>query len=232
MRNVKELALPTQQRLLTASRPRQTAPTLIWERRFWRDGLDVVAGVDEVGRGALAGPLVAAAVVFPACTEQAFRALRSTLRGVADSKRLDPTARSRLAARIEQVAVSISIGAVSSWELDAVGLSAANRMAMERAVWGLALPPDAILLDACTVDHAVPQVGLIRGDAISLSIAAASIVAKVTRDQLMDDLEEISAPYGFAAHKGYGTRQHLAALERFGPGPFHRRSFAPVALLT
>ena len=212
------------------STPRCSPPSLAWERRFWNADFDLVAGVDEVGRGALAGPLVSAAVVFPRCEAGALRRMRAALRGVCDSKRLTGIQRRHLAECIQRTATFVSIGAVPSWELDAIGLSAANRLAMERAIWGLGVSPAAILLDACTIDHEAPQVGLVRGDAASLSIAAASIIAKVTRDEMMDDLGWREDPYGFAAHKGYGTKQHLAALARFGPGPFHRQTFAPVAL--
>lgn len=207
-------------------------PSFRWERLFWETGIEHVAGVDEVGRGALAGPLVAAAVVFPRSDGGALRSLRASIAGLQDSKRLDPARREVLAQRIARFALSVSIGAVPNWELDCVGLAAANRMAMERAIRGLATNPGALLLDACTVDHEAPQVGLIRGDVASLSIAAASIVAKVTRDAFMSDLDNLNPLYAFSVHKGYGTRQHLAALQQYGPGVFHRRSFGPVAALS
>lgn len=206
-------------------------PSFRWERTFWEAGIHYVAGVDEVGRGALAGPLVAAAVVFPGTDGGALRSLRASLAGLQDSKRLAPARREVLADRIGRLALSISVGAVPSWELDRIGLAAANRIAMERAIRGLATVPGAVLLDACTVDHEATQVGLIRGDSASLSIAAASVVAKVTRDALMSDLDSLDPPYAFSVHKGYGTRQHLAALNRYGPGLFHRQSFGPVAAL-
>lgn len=207
-------------------------PTFSWERSFWERGIDYVAGVDEVGRGALAGPLVAAAVIFPGCEGRTLRSLRAGLRGLQDSKCLGPSRRTHLAERIGRLALAISVGAVPSWEIDLIGLSASNRLAMERAIWGLRTAPETLLLDACTVDHEAPQVGLIRGDAASLSIAAASVVAKVTRDALMADLDALDPNYGFHAHKGYGTREHLTALREHGPGPFHRRSFAPVAAVS
>jgi ribonuclease HII len=215
---------------LGVSRARRV-PSFRWERTFWETGIEHVAGVDEVGRGALAGPLVAAAVVFPRAVGGALRSLRASLVGLQDSKRLDPARREILAQRIGRLAQSVSVGAVPSWELDCVGLAAANRIAMERAISGLATVPGTLLLDACTVDHEAIQVGLIRGDAASLSIAAASIVAKVTRDALMSDLDSLNPLYAFGIHMGYGTRQHLAALNRYGPGLFHRRSFSPVAAL-
>lgn len=214
-----------------ALRRASRTPTFRWERSFWETGIECVAGVDEVGRGALAGPLVAAAVVFPRADGRALRSLRARLAGLQDSKSLEPARRVQLAERISRLALSVAVGAVPSWELDVLGLAAANRMAMERAVRGLAAVPEALLLDGCTVDHEAPQVGLVRGDAASLSIAAASVVAKVTRDALMIDLDSLDPVYAFATHKGYGTRQHLTALSMYGPGPFHRRSFAPVAAL-
>ncbi|HEV2108448.1 MAG TPA: ribonuclease HII [Thermomicrobiales bacterium] len=221
---------------LPASVPRhirgRAMPGFSWERSCWERGIDYVAGVDEVGRGALAGPLVAAAVIFPRSEGQRLRSLRAALRGLQDSKCLDPSRRAHLAERIGRLAVVTSVGAVPNWEIDHTGLAAANRLAMERAIWGLGISPETLLLDACTVDHEAPQVGLIRGDAASLSIAAASVVAKVTRDALMADLDVLNPNYGFHAHKGYGTRGHLSALREHGPGPFHRRSFAPVAAVS
>ena len=206
----------------------RVVPTLRWERAFWDSGCGPVAGVDEVGRGALAGPIVAAAVVFPTCEGVAMRRLRAMLRGVRDSKLLDPESRINLAARIMEQAEEVSLGAVPSWDIDVLGIAAANRIAMERAIAGLTVPPAALLLDAFTVDAAAPQCCLVRGDRQSVSIAAASIVAKVTRDALMCDLDALDDRYAFSIHKGYGTTSHLAALRRFGPGPSHRHSFAPV----
>jgi len=187
-----------------------------------------VAGVDEVGRGALAGPIMAAAVIFPACDGPPMRRLRAMLRGIRDSKQVHPLVRLRLAGRIWEVAEGVGLSAVPAWDIDVLGIAAANRMAMERAVLALPMPPASLLLDAFTIDVAVPQYGLIRGDRHSLSIAAASIVAKVTRDALMADLDVLDDRYAFAVHKGYGTPDHLAAVHRFGPGPFHRRSFRPL----
>jgi len=185
------------------------SPHLKHEIAFWQAGMRVVAGVDEVGRGALAGPLVAAAVVFPCCDGPALRRLRRALTGVRDSKQLTPERRRALL----------------------VPLAAANRLAMERAVSGLAIAVDALVLDALVVDLGLPQVGLIDGDARCLSIAAASIVAKVTRDQLMIDLDAHDPRYAFAAHKGYGSDLHQRRLREHGPGPHHRRCFGPVARL-
>lgn len=202
-----------------------TAPTFDAERAFWRCDHPVVAGVDEVGRGALAGPLVAAAVVFQACSGWEFRRLRTNLANVRDSKTLSPDRREALLGQIADCAAAVSIGMVEADELDAIGVGPANRIAMERAVLALPVEPDALLLDACVTDLGIPQVGPIRGDAASLSIAAASIVAKVTRDCLMRDHHLVDGRYGFGIHKGYGTAFHLDALRLHGPGPIHRRSF-------
>lgn len=199
-----------------------------WERTFWRAGYSLVAGVDEVGRGALAGPLVAAAVILDPCATK-----RRTTRGklcaeVRDSKLLDRRCRDRALDVIRRSAIAIGYGVVSNRELDELGLSASNRLAMERAVWNLGDVPGVLLLDACTTDLPMPQVGLIDGDDCCLSISAASIVAKVLRDRMMADLHALDARYGFDRHVGYATPEHLEALERHGPGPMHRRSFRPV----
>ncbi len=204
-------------------------PDLRGERAFWRGGLPRVAGVDEVGRGAMAGPLVAAAVVFPACEGWALRRLRSALAGVRDSKLLLPERRVDLLAAIEQSAIAIGVGVVPVDELDAVGLGPANRIAMERAVLGIEDDVDALIIDACVLDLGCPQSGPIDGDALSLSVAAASIVAKVTRDRLMCELALSEPRYGFERHKGYCSELHTARLAEHGPSQHHRRCFAPVA---
>jgi ribonuclease HII len=212
-----------------ASRVLTSTPDLSAERAFWSAGLRLVAGVDEVGRGAMAGPLVAAAVVLPpeidGIDEQAARALA----GVRDSKQLTAEARSRLLPPICKTALAVAIGVVDAGELDEMGVGPANRLAMQRAVQSLAIVPDVLVLDATTLDLEFPQVGLIDGDARCLSIAAASIVAKVTRDRFMTECHDLDPRFGFATHKGYCTEDHLRALARFGPCRLHRRSFAPVA---
>jgi ribonuclease HII len=214
---------------MISRRPLGTAPTLDCERAFWRAELPRVAGVDEVGRGALAGPLVAAAVILPCCHGVALRRLRSALAQVRDSKLLSPGQRVGLVTIITEVAKAVAIGVVEAEELDEVGVGAANRMAMERAVRHLPIEPDVLLLDACVLDLALPQVGAIDADATCLSVAAASIVAKVARDRVMVDADNDDPRYRFADHKGYGTDSHLRALREHGPGPLHRRCFAPVA---
>ena len=208
--------------------PRRAVPDLSVERELWRAGLRRVAGVDEVGRGALAGPLVAAAVMLPACKGAALRRLRAALAGLHDSKLLPPERRRELLGPICAAVEAVAVGVVEADELDEIGLGAANRQAMERAVLALPVPPDALVLDACVLDLGLPQVGLIDGDARCLSIAAASIVAKVTRDRVMEEGHGADPRFGFAAHKGYASALHRERLARHGPGPLHRRCFAPV----
>jgi ribonuclease HII len=171
---------------------------------------------------------VAAAVILP--SEIAAKpTIPRQLCEIRDSKLLTPETRSRLVPVICDVAIGVSIGVVEAGELDAIGVAAANRIAMERAIEKLPIAPHALLLDAMTVDLAIPQIGLIDGDAQSLSIASASIVAKVTRDRIMDECHWVDDRYGFHAHKGYGTPTHLAAIRDHGPCWCHRRSFRPCA---
>jgi ribonuclease HII len=199
-----------------------------WEREFWRAGYEFVAGVDEVGRGALAGPLVAAAVVFEQATIERRSKRERIERSVRDSKLMTRQSREQALVVIQDCASSVGIGIVECDELDELGMTVANRLAMERAVFGLAGEPQALLLDAFVTDLSMPQVGLIDGDALCLSVAAASIVAKVTRDRVMIALHETDCRYGFDQHVGYGTKAHLGALREHGPAEFHRRSFRPV----
>ena len=193
-----------------------------WEQAWWSAGYRSVCGVDEVGRGALAGPLVAAAVQLSGASAC------DRLSLVADSKTLDRGTREELAAVVLGTAEAVGIGEVSATEIDEIGLGPANRLVMLRAVAALTSEPEILLLDAMTIDLAVPQVGLIDGDARCLSIAAASIVAKVHRDRLMVELSQAFGEYGFQRHVGYGTAAHLRALDEHGPCAAHRRSFAPV----
>jgi len=203
--------------------------TLGYEQNLWDSGIRVIAGVDEVGRGALAGPLVAAAVVLPSAEE--LRRDAAFWSSVRDSKTIAEPRREQLAAGIAARATALATAMIQAEELDSVGVGAANRMAMERAVMALAFEPEVLLIDAMTIDSGVWQIGIIDGDAISLSIAAASIVAKVTRDRVMIDQDSIHPAYGFARHKGYGVAAHVAALRAHGPCTLHRRSFAPVRLV-
>ena len=190
------------------------------DRELWSAGLTLVAGVDEVGVGPLAGPVVAAAVIVPP-------ALR--LRGVDDSKRLSARRREELAGELHARACGIGIGVVEVADIDRLNVYRAALEAMRRAVLALPVPPQHIVVDARRIpDIDVPQTPLIKGDARSYSVAAASIVAKVARDRLMCALDAVYPAYGFRQNMGYGTPAHLAAIERFGPSPVHRLSFAPV----
>ncbi|MEJ7837573.1 MAG: ribonuclease HII [Thermomicrobiales bacterium] len=201
---------------------------LFHERHMLSSAYETIAGVDEVGRGALAGPLVAAAVVLPSIDE--ILAERAFWNLVHDSKTMSHPRRVILATGIRNRARAVQISAVAPHVLDAIGLGPANRMAMECAVLGLSIDPDLLLIDAMTLDIGLPQLGIIDGDARSLSIAAASIVAKVARDSVMCDLDRHYPVFGFARHKGYGVASHLAALGEHGPCEHHRQSFAPVRL--
>lgn len=201
-------------------------PTLAYETGLWNDGFSTIAGVDEVGRGALAGPLTAAAVVLPPrhVIEQD-AAFWGTVR---DSKTISVSRRSVLAQEIATRCLAWGVAAIDVEELDEVGVGAANRIAMERAVLALDVEPDLLLIDAMTVDSGLPQIGIIDGDALSLSVAAASIIAKVARDTEMIGHDPLWPAFGFAKHKGYGVASHLSALRVHGPCPIHRRCFAPV----
>lgn len=203
------------------------ADMLTWERQLWQAGYRAIAGVDEVGRGALAGPLVAAAIILPLQEDRLVDVEPGWLE-IRDSKTLSHVRRSTLAAWIDASGAQISIAEVPCDELDAIGVAAANRCAMERAVAGLEIEPDLLLIDAMTLDLDLPQIGVIDGDAQSLSIAAASIVAKVHRDTIMIQHDSIHPHYGFSRHKGYGVAAHMAALREHGACTLHRRSFAPV----
>ncbi len=185
-------------------------------------GFQSIAGVDEVGRGALFGPVVAAAVILPRNTGALARA------GLTDSKQLTREDRERLDRRIRRTAAAISIAAIDAETIDRINLYQATRLAMLVAVNGLPCTPDHLLIDALRIDHACPQTKLFYGDSLSLSIAAASVIAKVYRDALMRELDEVHPQYGLASHKGYATPEHRRALREHGPCALHRRSFAPV----
>lgn len=201
------------------------APNLDLETRFWSLGLTSVAGVDEAGRGAWAGPVTAAAVVLPP-NEQVF----DLLIGVRDSKQLTPGTRQVLAEKIKSVASAWGVGHADHGEVDGLGIIQATRLAMERAIGQLNKHPGHLLIDALLIpDVDIPQTALIKGDQRSLSIAAASILAKTSRDAWMIEIHQQFPNYGFERHKGYGTRQHQEAICAHGSCPIHRMSFRPLS---
>ncbi len=185
-------------------------------------GFSRIAGVDEVGRGALFGPVVAAAVILPECMDELAEA------GLKDSKQLTREEREVLDLKVRSMALAFSVAEVDAETIDRVNIYQASRMAMLQAVLGLTIAPDHLLIDAMRLDHPCMQTKLIYGDALSLSIAAASVVAKVHRDALMRELDLMHPGYGLASHKGYGTPEHRRALVERGPCVLHRRTFAPV----
>jgi ribonuclease HII len=223
-RGARELARELEQRRNERRREaRRLARLFALRRRLFANGARVVAGVDEVGVGPLAGPLVAAAVVLPA---------RVHLPGLDDSKQLRAAQREALDEMIRRQAVAVCIAELSSIEVDRLNTFRATLEAMRRAVTGLPDPPDHVLVDARTIPAIEwPQTPIIRGDSRDGSIAAASIVAKVYRDARMRELDVRHPGYGFARHKGYSTRDHIDALARLGPCPEHRRSFARISQL-
>jgi len=190
---------------------------LNFERVLWKSGIQSVAGIDEVGIGPLAGPVVAAAVVFPPGTE---------LAGIDDSKRLDVDQRVKMEAVIRRTATAIGVGLAEVGEIDRLNIYHAALLAMRRAVEALSVKPDHLLIDARTIPGvSIPQNSFFKGDGINFSIAAASIIAKTHRDRLMEDLEKKYPGYGFAQHKGYGTAEHQNSIRELGPCPVHRMSF-------
>jgi ribonuclease HII len=193
---------------------------LRFEQEYWSKGVLHVAGVDEAGMSPLAGPVVAGAVILPVGWK---------LTDVDDSKKLDAETRGRLVATIKREALAWAVGVVEPEEIDRINIYRAGLLAMRRAVEGLGTRPQALLIDARKLKEIdLPQQGIIGGDGKSLSIAAASIVAKTHRDGLMDALDRVYPGYGFCRHKGYGVPEHHAAMEKLGVLPIHRRSFGPV----
>jgi ribonuclease HII len=193
------------------------------ERELRARGFHAIAGVDEVGRGALFGPVVAAAVVLSP---------DRPVRGLNDSKQLEPERRETLSARIRERAAGWAIAAVDAATIDSVNIYQASRMAMRLAVSRLDPAPDFLLVDAMSIDLPIPQRPLIQGDARCHAIAAASIIAKVYRDACMRVWDRVFPEYGLAGHKGYATPEHCKALDQHGPSPLHRLSFAPVRALS
>src|ERR1700691_5867338 len=209
--------------LSPSARKMRMLKTLVCGNRYERaaraTGAKVVAGVDEVGRGALFGPVVAAAVILPEGCR---------IPGLRDSKQLIAEERERLARIVERKALAIAIEEVDAETIDRINIYQATRMAMTAAVCRLAVAPDHLLVDAMRLDFACSQTSIIYGDSLSISIAAASVVAKVYRDRRMCELDAEYPGYGLASHKGYATPEHREALKNLGPCPLHRKSFAPV----
>jgi ribonuclease HII len=201
---------------------RQT-PSFAEEKLLGAQGYRLIAGVDEVGRGALVGPVVAAAVILPLEVNTRWRDK------VRDSKQLSPTTRELLCDHIHEMAISVGIGTSPPEVIDAQGIIKATRLAMESAIDQLMPQPQYLLIDYMLLPEIqLPQKGITNGDSLCFSIACASIVAKVARDRLMVELDTAYPGYGLAEHKGYSTKKHLACLRRQGPCPIHRRSFRPV----
>jgi ribonuclease HII len=199
---------------------RRAHPDLRYERKLWRAGLEAIAGVDEAGVGPMAGPVVAAAVIFP---------VEIYIKGVNDSKQLPPERREELYPQISARAIAIGVGIAHPAEVDQLNIFWATMAASERALAALCRAPDHVLVDGRRIPELkLPQTRIVGGDRKSFCIAAASIIAKVTRDRMMVELDVQYPGYGFAQHKGYCTADHFDALDRLGPSPIHRRSFAPV----
>jgi ribonuclease HII len=217
-RGIRSLYEPARRRFEREQAERLRLDAMLnFERVLWRQGVTRVAGLDEAGMGPLAGPVVAAAVVFPPGVE---------LAGVDDSKRLDAPARARLADGIRKHA-AVGVGLAEVEEIDRLNIYHAGLLAMRRALESLPEPPEHLLVDARVVpDVAMPQNTFQKGDGINYSIAAASIIAKTHRDALMEVLDREHPGYGLARHKGYATEEHQAAIRRLGPSPVHRGSFA------
>jgi ribonuclease HII len=218
----RQLALLLHRRKLKNGREQRRLYHLLrFERDLWARGIRFIAGVDEAGMAPLAGPVVAAAVILP---------LQYRLRGLNDSKKIiDARKREALSLQIKQDAICWSTGCAAPAEIDRLNIYHAGLLAMKRAVDGLGVKPDYLLIDARTIPRCpYSQIGIVKGDTLSASIAAASIIAKTARDAYMIQMDRIYSGYGFASHKGYPTLKHLRALRERGVLPIHRRSFAPV----
>lgn len=203
--------------------------SLMYEHQFQQSGCHNIMGFDEAGRGTWAGPVVAAGVCLPLQRKD----LSKILTGGRDSKQMTPRQRTLLAEKIKAIAAAWGVGSASNAEIDELGIVAATKLAMKRAYDSANFRPDCLLLDSLAwPEMHIPQICLVKGDTLSLSIAAASILAKVWRDQHMLALDQQYPQYEFGVHKGYGTAKHQAALRAFGPSPLHRMTFAPLRALT
>jgi ribonuclease HII len=191
--------------------------SLAFEKKLWNNNIEFIAGVDEVGRGPLAGPVVAAAVIFPQ---------EISLNGINDSKKISETQREELFPKILEQAISVGVGIVSHEEIDLLNILNASLEAMKRAVEKLIIQPQHLLIDGNKYrSHGIPFTTIVKGDAKCYSIAAASIVAKVTRDNLMKEYDKQFPQYNFAQHKGYPTKKHVESIHQFGLSAIHRKSF-------
>lgn len=195
---------------------------LTYEKDLYKQGLTLIAGVDEVGRGPLAGPVVAAAVILPQGCK---------IKGLNDSKKIPKKKHLEVFQAVQDQALSIGIGIIDNQVIDQVNIYEATKLAMKEAISQLSLQPQHLLIDAMKLDLPISQTSIIKGDANSLSIAAASIIAKVTRDELMKDYDQQFPGYDFTANAGYGTAKHLEGLTKLGVTPIHRTSFEPVKSL-
>ena len=191
----------------------------VYEQKYHKKGYQYIAGIDEVGRGPLAGPVIAAAVILP---------IGFYLPGIDDSKKLSEQKREEYFAEICEKSIAIGIGRIESDEIDRINIYEATKKAMLSAILQLKPQPDFLLIDAMPLQTPYPTESIIKGDGLSVSIAAASIVAKVTRDRLLKDYDLEYPEYGFAHNAGYGTKEHLDAIESYGITPIHRKSFSPV----
>jgi len=199
-------------------------PTFLEEQKLWNSGYKFIAGLDEVGRGTIAGPVVTGIVVLP-----------ETLSGewvshINDSKRMTPKRRQYVLGHLQDSAIALQTGISSVEEVDQLGIVEAVQLAMKRSVCSIPITPQFLLMDAFELNGIdIPQKAIVKGDSLSMSIAAASILAKETRDSLMVALHEKFPEYGFDSHKGYGTKKHIEALKLYGPCPLHRKTFRPVS---
>ena len=191
----------------------------LYENELYDQGLEFIAGIDEAGRGPLAGPVVAAAVILKKGT---------TLKYVDDSKKLTQKQREKAIIEIKENAIAIGIGIASVEEIDQINIYRAAREAMKSAIKQLKIVPEYLLIDAMPIESSIPSKSIIKGDMKSVSIAAASIVAKVTRDQYMIEMDKVFPLYNFKKHKGYGTKEHIELIKRHGYTPIHRKSYEPV----
>lgn len=190
-----------------------------YENKLYEQGVSYIAGVDEAGRGPLAGPVVAAAVVLKKGAK---------LKYVNDSKQLSEKQREKALEEIKKNALSISIAISSVEEIDQINIFRATREAMQSAIHKLSIKPEYVLIDAMPMELDIPFLSIIKGDTLSISIAAASIVAKTTRDQYMIEMDKLFPEYHFKKHKGYGTKEHLEIIHKLGPTPIHRKTYEPV----